>query len=378
MADEQDKWLTGDMAERLLRGESLEAVDSSAPDQARKLAEALAALSAGAAPATGELPGEQGALAAFRKVREEAEAERAAAAFGTAGTGAGSGADARDADSGLVRIGRPARSGTRSRRPAWARPVRFALAAVVAAGTLGGVAMAAGGGVLPNPFRDEHPKPVTSVSTAQSSDRPTDTSSPRPPLGLVPGTPDGSLAPSSGGSPSGTAAGPGRDAGGQVTPGSGDPSAAGTWRREAAAACRDLRDGKELGGDRRRALENLAGGPVRVTRYCRAVLAEQNGSAGQGKGQGGDTGNGNGNGNGNGKGGGNGKGDGEGGGNGDGNGQGDDDAHPGRGHGRDQGGHGGRHRGSVVSPAPSAFAPVTPGRRPGTPAASPSPSYSAL
>ncbi|WP_317445011.1 hypothetical protein [Streptomyces collinus] len=370
MADEQYKWLTGDMAERLLRGESLEAVDSSAPDQARKLAEALGALSAEAAPATGELPGEQGALAAFRKVREEAEAERAAAAFGAAGTGGGSGTGARDRDAGLVRIGRPTRSGTRSRRPGWARPVRFALAAAVAAGTLGGVAMAAGGGVLPNPFRDEHPGPVSSVSTAQSSGRPTATSSPRPPLNIAPGTPDGSSAPSLGGSPSGTAAGPGRDAAEQVTPGPGDPS--GTWWREAAAACRDLRDGKELGNDRRRALENLAGGPVRVTRYCRGVLAEQNGSAGAGKGQGGDTGKGDG------KGDGNGKGDGKGGGNGDGNGQGDDDAHPGRGHDRDQGGHGGRHRGGVVSPAPSAFAPVTPGRRPDTPAPSPSPSYSAL
>ncbi|MFE9495505.1 hypothetical protein [Streptomyces collinus] len=373
MADEQYKWLTGDMAERLLRGESLEAVDSSAPDQARRLAEALGALSAGAAPATGELPGEQGALAAFRKVREEAEAERAAAAFGAAGTGAGSGTGARDADAGLVRIGRPARSGTRSRRPAWARPVRFALAAVVAAGTLGGVAMAAGGGVLPNPFRDEHPGPVTSVSTAQSSDRPTATSSTRPPLGLVPGTPDGSSAAPPGGSPSGTAAGPGRGAGGQATPRSGDPSGtSGSWWREAAAACRDLRDGKELGSDRRRALENLAGGPVRVTRYCRAVLAEQNGSAGDDKGQGGDTGGGKGDGNG--KGDGSGKGDG----NGDGNGQGDDDGHPGRGHGRDRGGHGGRHRGSVVSPAPSAFVPVTPGRRSHPPAPSPSASYSAL
>ncbi|WP_333772085.1 hypothetical protein [Streptomyces sp. IBSBF 3136] len=369
MADEQYEWLTGDMAERLLRGESLEAVDVAAPDQARKLAEALGALAAEAAPATGELPGEQGALAAFRKVREEAEAERAAAAFGAGGTGGGSGTGARDADAGLVRIGRPARSGSRCRRPRWARPVRFALAAAVAAGTLGGVAVAAGGGVLPNPFRDERPGPVTSVSTAQSSGRPTATSSPRPPLNIAPGTPDGSAAPSLGGSPSGSAAGPGRDAGAQVTPGSGDPSpTSGTWWRDAAAACRDLRDGKELGTDRRRVLENLAGGPVRVTRYCRAVLAERNGSAGAGKGQGGGSG----------KGDGNGKGDGKGGGNGDGNGQGDDDGHPGRGPGRDQGGHGGRHRGSVVSPAPSAFAPVTPGRRPTAPAPSPSPSYSAL
>ncbi|MEU7050301.1 hypothetical protein [Streptomyces eurythermus] len=34
MADEQDKWLDRGTAERLLRGESLEAVDPSARDQA--------------------------------------------------------------------------------------------------------------------------------------------------------------------------------------------------------------------------------------------------------------------------------------------------------------------------------------------------------
>ncbi|MEV5345471.1 hypothetical protein AB0L24_07360, partial [Streptomyces achromogenes] len=80
MADEQDKWLDRGTAERLLRGEPLEAVDPSARDQAERLARALGALSAEAAPATGELPGEQAALAAFRKAREAAGAERTAAA----------------------------------------------------------------------------------------------------------------------------------------------------------------------------------------------------------------------------------------------------------------------------------------------------------
>ncbi|MEU8033735.1 hypothetical protein AB0C13_34835, partial [Streptomyces sp. NPDC049099] len=82
MADEQDKWLNRETAERLLRGEPLEAVDASARDQAERLSRALGALAAEAAPASGELPGEQAALAAFRKAREAAGTERTAAAPG--------------------------------------------------------------------------------------------------------------------------------------------------------------------------------------------------------------------------------------------------------------------------------------------------------
>ncbi|MFF7971770.1 hypothetical protein [Streptomyces sp. NPDC007905] len=368
MADEQYTWLTGDTAERLLRGESLEAVDASARDQAERLAKALGALSAEAAPANGELPGEQAALAAFRKAREADAAERTAATLGDGSPGRRSGLPARDADAGLVRIGAPARTGIHSRRPRWARPVRLALAAAVAAGTLGGVAVAAGSGVLPIPFHDDHPGPAASVSAPQTPGRPSAPSSPQSPQGIAPGTPEGSPSGSPGGDPSGTATGGDKGTGKNATPGSGDPSGTpGTWWRDAAAACRDLRDGKELGADRRRALEGLAGGSTRVTKYCKSVLAGRTVS-GEGKGDGGDTDGG--------KGQGNDKGDGNGQGNdkGDGNGQGgDDDGHPGRGH-----GHGGRHRGSVASPAPSAFAPLIPGRRPTVPAASPSPSYSAL
>ncbi|MFC5658870.1 hypothetical protein ACFP3J_25770, partial [Streptomyces nogalater] len=80
MADEHDKWLDRGTAERLLRGESLEAVDPAVRDQAERLSRALGALSAEAAPATGEPDGEQAALAAFREAREDATAERAATA----------------------------------------------------------------------------------------------------------------------------------------------------------------------------------------------------------------------------------------------------------------------------------------------------------
>ncbi|MFY4717689.1 hypothetical protein [Streptomyces sp. LaBMicrA B280] len=79
MADEQDTWLNPETAERLLAGEPLEAVDPATRDQAERLARVLGALSAQATPAAVELPGEQAALAAFRKAREAAADERTAA-----------------------------------------------------------------------------------------------------------------------------------------------------------------------------------------------------------------------------------------------------------------------------------------------------------
>ncbi|SOD84255.1 hypothetical protein [Streptomyces sp. Ag109_G2-15] len=365
MADEHNKWLTRDTAERLLRGESLEAVDASSSDQAERLAKALGALSAEAAPATGELPGEQAALAAFRKVREAAEAERTAAALGD-GTPGRSGLPARGSDAGLVRIGAPTRSGIRARRPRWARPVRLALAAAVAAGTLGGVAMAAGSGVLPVPFHDDRPDPAASVSAAQSPGQPHTSPTPQSPQGILPSTdtPDGGTSGSL--DPSGGATAP--DQG--TTPGSGDASGnPGTWWQVANAACRDLKDGKELGSDRRRALEGLAGGSSRVTAYCKSVLAGQYGSGGTGKGTGDDEG-----GKGNANGGGEGRDKGKGKDKGDENGQGgDDDGHPGRGH-----GHRHDRRGRAASPAPSAFAPTGADRKATGPVPTPSPSYTAL
>ncbi|MFE2097820.1 hypothetical protein [Streptomyces sp. NPDC059468] len=363
MADEHNKWLTRDTAERLLRGESLEAVDASSSEQAERLAKALGALSAEVAPAAGELPGEQGALAAFRKAREAAEAERTAAALGD-GTPAGrSGRPASVTDAGLVRIGSPTRTGIRARRPRWARPVRFALAAAVAAGTLGGVAMAAGSGVLPIPFHDDHPDPASSVSAAQSPGQPHTSPTPQSPEGIRPSTdaPDGgtsgTLAPSGGATHQGTHPG--------ATPGSGEASGApGTWWQVADAACRDLRDGKELGSDRRRVLEGLAGGSSRVTTYCKSVLAGQYSSGGTGRGTGDDEG---------GKGHGD-DGDGKDDGKGDENGQGGDgDGHQGRGH-----GHRHDRRGGAASPAPSVFVPLGPGRKAAGPVPSPSPSYTAL
>ena len=84
MADEQYRWLDRDTAERLLRGEPLDAVDADSRDQADRLTEALEALdalgmqTAEATPAGAELPGEAAALAAFRKARTGKNGERRA------------------------------------------------------------------------------------------------------------------------------------------------------------------------------------------------------------------------------------------------------------------------------------------------------------
>ncbi|MEU6664426.1 hypothetical protein [Streptomyces sp. NPDC046727] len=376
MADEQDKWLNRETAERLLRGEPLEAVDPSARDQAERLYRTLGALSAATAPATGELPGEEAALAAFRKAREAAEAERTAAAHATAAPRT----PAPGPDAGLVRIGPRTRTGIQARRPRWARPVRLALAAAVAAGTLGGVAVAAGSGVLPTPFADDHPRPGASAGTDSGQPLVSPSPTATPGGGTGTGTPDGG-AEERRGSGSDEAAGQ-DDTGRGTVPGTGSPSATpGPGWLGAAAACRALRDGKDLDAGRRRALDHLAGGSARVTKYCKVLLATgdsgtanggtagntgDGGQGGQGKDKGGDGDKDKGKGGDGDKD----KGDGQGKGNGGGKGA-DGPARPGH-------GHGGRRHGGAA-PAPSAFAPE-PGR-PGSgnqSAPSPSPSYTTL
>ncbi|MEU0003048.1 hypothetical protein ABZ079_01750 [Streptomyces sp. NPDC006314] len=379
MADEHYKWLNRKTAERLLSGESLEAVDPSASDQAERLSRTLGALSAEAAPGPAELPGEQAALAAFRKAREAAEAERRAVAFADGAPGRRSGGPSHRADAGLVHIAKPAGTGIAARRPRWARPARLVLAAAVAAGTLGGVAVAAGSGVLPTPFRDEPPGPAVST-TAGTSGQPLAPASRQATPGTAPGTPSGSPG-ATRGDASDEAAGPDDGTGPGHAPGSDAPSATpGTGWNGAAAACRDIRDGKELDTGRRRALETLAGGSARVNKYCKVVLAAggpvpgtANGGSGGNGGSGDANGGSAGDDAGNDKGGGTDDGKDKGGEKGDG--QGDDDSHPRKGGGRGGSGGKGRHR-RGAAPAPSTLAPAHPGQAPTTP--SPSPTYTAL
>ncbi|MFK8911835.1 hypothetical protein ACJA3G_33025, partial [Streptomyces sp. YS-3] len=152
MADERHEWLDEDAAERLLRGESVVPADDRAREQAERLSAVLRALAgpdvrqAMDAPAAArELPGEAAALAAFRHARAEAYAPVGAPAET------------------VVQVAREPR-GTRAPRRRL-RPVRFGLAAAIAGCALGGVAMAAGTGVLPG-LGTAHPEPVSSVSAA--------------------------------------------------------------------------------------------------------------------------------------------------------------------------------------------------------------------
>ncbi|MFF4401304.1 hypothetical protein [Streptomyces sp. NPDC001480] len=355
------RWLNRRTAERLLRGESLEAVDSSARDQAERLAEALGALSADATVADTELPGEEAALAAFRKAREAREDAAA-----QAGAGHVSGAPDGSADAGLIRIGgRP----HAARRPGWARPVRLALTAALAVGTLGGVAMAAGSGVLPTPFRDDTPGPAASASGAGTSERPLASPSPE-------GTPGGTsgLLPPSGGVSGTPGVSPGASRGSQAEGGatgsSGTPHDTGAWWSGARSACRDVRAGKELAPDRRRVLEGVAGGSTRVWKYCKGVLESSGNATGDEDRNGKD-----------GKSGKDGRGGEDGHGGNGGRGGGDDDGHIG------PGGDDHHRDGGLVTPAPTAFAPLSPQhtRTPSAPSSSsapfslsPSPTYTAL
>ncbi|MFJ6083999.1 hypothetical protein ACIQI8_21610 [Streptomyces sp. NPDC092369] len=273
MADEQYRWLDPETAEMLLRGEPLDAVDATSRDEAERLAKTLGALCADVIPPGPELPGEAAALAAFRTAR----ADRSGAAV------VGSPTRGRSSDAGLVRIGGP---GPDARLSRW-RPVRFGLTAVLAAGMLGGVAVAATSGILPTPFGGGGPSPVSSVTAAASPDRPHASPSAK---GLLPGhpTPDGPT----GGPTASDPAGPGAT----VAPGSDDRAGGkdgGRWSG-GPAACRDLRDGKKLSAERRRALVHAAGGVGggRVWRYCKNALGDAGSTAkdsddkGKGKGDG--------------------------------------------------------------------------------------------
>ena len=265
MADEQYRWLDRETAERLLSGEPLGAVEGAGRDQAEHLARTLGALSATPPLTSDELPGEAAAVAAFRKAR----AERADAAAAPGATGGRAAADV--SDTGLVRIGTPGDSGAvTARPPRWARPARLALAAVLAVGMVGGVALAAGTGALKTPFGGDEPHPGTSVSASVTHpERPL--VSPSPSDAAQGGsTPDDAP----GGSSKGGAGARGRDEErDDAAPKPDDrKGGSGDHRGEVTAACRDLRDGKRLDPDRRRALRDAAGG-LRVWKYCTGVLS---------------------------------------------------------------------------------------------------------
>ncbi|WP_109034424.1 hypothetical protein [Streptomyces rubrogriseus] len=257
MADEQDKWLDRETAEFLLRGEPLEGADPAVRDRAERLVAALGAL-APPVPSGEELPGEAAALAAFRKVR----AEQADASAGVSAA-VGHGAADRLSGAGPVRIGS---RGESARRPRRGRPLRLGLAAALAVGMIGGVAAAAGTGVLPTPFDRTEPEPAATVSAAASPGRPL---APPSPLDGVQG---GSVPGATPGAPEGGTA---RDGGEARDRGADDRNPGGTDGRRSslAASCRKVRAGKELDTAHRHALKEAAGGASRVGKYCGALLA---------------------------------------------------------------------------------------------------------
>ncbi|MCH0539372.1 hypothetical protein I3F58_07315 [Streptomyces sp. MUM 203J] len=287
MADERYGWLDHEAAERLLRGESVVATDDYTRLQTERLAEALDGVRADsltAAGPAGELPGEEDALVAFR-------AARAAKAAGPAGAEASVSA-----------------SGSRAGR--WLRPARWGLVASVAGLAVGGVAVAAGTGVLPALGGDPRPEPTPAASASLTpGHRIAEEPAVRPPGWVTPPVPQ---SPGTSPSPGVTSPSPGETPGrGMVTePGGasadndggtrtdrpGDPDGSGdhagdrdgadrtpgaTLPDRTAQACRDFRDG-HLDEVRRRQLESAARTDGGVQRYCDQVLGAGRQSGGTG------------------------------------------------------------------------------------------------
>ncbi|MGV9282507.1 hypothetical protein [Streptomyces sp. NPDC003730] len=278
MADEQDKWLDRETAEFLLRGEPLEGLESADPaarDRAERLVVALGAMVPPPAPSDEELPGEAAALAAFRKVNAE-RADASAQARAALGHGAAPGLR----DTGVVRIG-PRGEGTRRAR--WSRPLRLGLAAALTVGMVGGVAVAAGTGVLPTPFDRTEPEPAVTASAATSPDR---SPAPTSPLDGV----QGGKGPGAG--PDASAGGAARDDEGSADRDPGGREAGGSdgSRSRLAASCRKVRAGKSLDTARRRALTEAAGGASRVVKYCGGLLSGTGTGTGNGGRDGGEHG----------------------------------------------------------------------------------------
>ncbi|WP_327273375.1 hypothetical protein OG609_15590 [Streptomyces sp. NBC_01224] len=310
MADEHYEWLDKDAAERLLRGEPVDPVGGQSRTEAEGLAAVLEAAARAARPATGELPGEAAALAAFRTAAQSARARTRAANPQVKGYAEKTGEPAPADTLEPVHI-RPASGGFAPHRPSssagsgrtrslgWSRPIRFGLVASFAGCALGGVAVAASTGMLPGPFGGHAPVPATSVSAAATpeelgSGAVTDESpSAQPPASpeTGPSTPPADPSAPTGDrdngrtgkgedrkgddnrKPDGTASGtPNGTENGKQPDGSGNGNS-GDWYAKTLKACRDYRKGK-LDDDRRRYLEALAKGARNLDRFCDRMIAK--------------------------------------------------------------------------------------------------------
>ncbi|WP_371617539.1 hypothetical protein [Streptomyces sp. NBC_00454] len=312
MADERDRWLDRAAADRLLRGEpATPGAERHARARAERLRAALDALAEPPPAVGGELPGEAAAVAAFRAARGTVPRSQAAGAgvFGSGETvvdlsppGTHRGAGAGSGHGTGVPSGSASHSGSGPRRH---RPVRFVLAAAVASVAVGGLAAAAGAGLLDHDtYESAGRAPAVSVGTGDSSaaaggSDPTlipQPKSPRTPGSGTPGaTPDpGNTLGAEGRTPTApdAAAGGMGTGGGSATGPSANGSTPGRENRDrfleggtdnadkdresrirVAEMCRDFRAGK-LDGDRREKLVRLAKGLLRIPRYCQTVLGE--------------------------------------------------------------------------------------------------------
>ncbi|MFJ3172816.1 hypothetical protein ACIPJK_18850 [Streptomyces roseus] len=310
MADERDRWLDKAAAERVLRGgPAVPGGDPSAREAEARLRTALELLAA-PQPCTGaELPGEAAAVAAFRAARAGAGAVSGTSALsGASGTSGASGMSepAGGDTSPLVELGRilplaapasPARRG---------RPVRFGLVAALASVAVGGLAVAAGAGLLDRGTHDSAgPVPAVSLSADENPTPPGGTAGPTPgpqlrPTPLrgadgVPPTPGGG--PTPGGPDSGALQGfgtgtvtdpdaasgggadtQGRD--GKAAKDGKDALAGGTTslkdadkqtRLKAVDLCEAYRSG-QMTSDRRDKLSKLAKGLARIPHFCEELL----------------------------------------------------------------------------------------------------------
>ncbi|MFD5506196.1 hypothetical protein ACFWIB_00260 [Streptomyces sp. NPDC127051] len=304
MADERNRWLDRAAAERVLRGgQAVPGGDRSAREAEARLRAALDML-AGPQPCAGaELPGEAAAVAAFRAARAGAGAQAASGASMVSGVAALSGmsAPAGGDTSPLVELGRilplaaPVSAARRS------RPVRFGLVAALAGVAVGGLAVAAGAGLLDRSTHDSAgPVPAVSLGADENPTPPGDTGGPTPGPQLRPTpfrgadgvqpTPGGGSTPGgldSGalqGFGTGTGTGPdaasgggaGRD--GEGTKGGKDALAGGTTslkdgqtRIKAVDLCEAYRSG-QMTSDRRDKLSKLAKGLARIPHFCEDLL----------------------------------------------------------------------------------------------------------
>ncbi|WP_284575910.1 hypothetical protein [Streptomyces sp. 2P-4] len=299
MADERNRWLDRAASERVLRGApASDGADPRDPEAEARLRAALDMLVPPPAPPDAELPGEAAAVAAFRAAR---------AAAGAAGEAEPSGADGAAVP--LVELGRAPSAGIPAQAHGSAggrrgsRPARFALAAALAGVAVGGLAAAAGAGLLDRITHDTAgPAPAVSLSADEDPAQPGQTVRPSSPPQLVPSPfrGDGAVPPSgTPATPGGeTGAGQGRGGGGEPGLGAGGTGTApdtatdggstrGTGketlggatllereretRRKAVDLCEAYRSG-QMNPDRRDRLSRLAQGIAKIPHYCEMLL----------------------------------------------------------------------------------------------------------